>query len=295
MTGYFARLASRTGIGEAAPTAQAGPVDPLVTEDVVTFAALPDRTDVAPAPSDSLPPPAPGLAPSTATAATAQAITQFDTPVRSDIAQAEALISATPALEDRSTDMHDATTAPAHPVSAEPSTAKDFELPERPRAAEAAVSDAATRVARSAIAAQPAPAAMAPRTKVSLSKPDASSRADASAVDVVERGVAEEPTRTTQADVPTFDKQRPETPEFRPEPQQSPRFVAPREGPAPRSANGRSQSRPQAAPTVRIGHIQVDVHAAPAPRSQVQQPQPAPPPATPPRSPSLRRFYLRDW
>ena len=295
MTGYFARLASRTGIGEAAPAAQVGPVDRLVTEDVVTFAAPPERSAMTLEHSDPLQAPAPDPVASTNLPVAAPAITQFEVPPRPNVARSDSRISEPPASADGAMDMHDAASAPTRPVSAEPSTATDFGLPERPYAAEAAASEATTRVARSAIAAQPAPVPSALRNLASPSTLEAAFRADASAVDIFEQVAASEPTRTTQAAEPVSDSQRPETPELRPGSQQPPRFIAPREGPAPRSGNGRSQSRPQAAPTVRIGHIQVDVHAAPVPRPQVQQPQPAPPAATASRSPSLRRFYLRDW
>lgn len=65
--------------------------------------------------------------------------------------------------------------------------------------------------------------------------------------------------------------------------------------PATLRSSDRVQPLQQPAPTVRIGSIQVDVHAAPPqPAAQPAQ-QSAMPMPQPGRAPSLRRFYLRGW
>jgi hypothetical protein len=76
-------------------------------------------------------------------------------------------------------------------------------------------------------------------------------------------------------------------PEFRVAPQGREEEVSARHASPPRPANGQVHPRPQSAPAVRIGSIQVDVHAP--------SPLPLPLPTPPRRASPLRRFYLRDW
>lgn len=70
-------------------------------------------------------------------------------------------------------------------------------------------------------------------------------------------------------------------------------FSVPHEPSTSRSLQSRSKVQTQAGPSVRIGSIQVDVHAAPTPDPLPDPVSDAPPP--PARQPSLRRFYLRRW
>lgn len=287
MTGYFARLATRTGVGGKTPSpAQDEATPSLAVEDTVTFVAQPERT--ASIAANPLPP----------AAATARLFTSASpaaVPARVT-ASVPAAPASTPGLDQ--SQPHADADAPevrlqhtyANPAA--PSTEVLIASPERlqpdlsrpPGAAE-------TRIVRASVAvpAYPAEAASFPivarepaRADASVAWPESVLQPEPARPGRVANAVVPRP----HAAVPSFTSIRIDRPEF----------AVPRE-PAPSPANGHMPQRTPQGSSVRIGSIQVDVHAAPerpVPPPPRNSP-PAPPAPQPPRIPSLRRFYLRDW
>jgi hypothetical protein len=294
VTGYFARLASRTGVGQSAPTAQRDTKSLLEREDVVTFVAQTKLPGAVVAPSSepaTAPQPEPAE-PSRGPSATS-APARFVVPDTPDITRATELDLPRLIPESRASDEpRGAVTAPRS-TSREPLAEARFAIPGPGPEAVGAV-EAETRVVGSAMAGSPAPASVKPRAADPMPQraplmqavpPEQSAeRARATQLTSVERVVD----ATALAPHPV-------TPELRRSQEQRPQFVKPRDPAPSQPANGRAQPRLQAAPLVRIGSIRVDVHAAPASQPARPQPQPAPPAPSPPRALSLRRFYVRDW
>lgn len=266
MTGYFARLATRTGVGgEATPPSQGEATPPLAVEDIVTFVAQPER------------PAAIEATPSPRAAAAAPASVS-----RLDLLQPRAV---TGAAEVRAVD--------AHADAAAPSTQTVFAITERahPDLSGPPV-ETETRIVEAAVVTLPSypaeatPSPIAPQAPVRTDSSVAWSEPKLQSAPTRRGRVAEAVAAKGYATVPSFSSIRIDRPDF----------VTPRE-PVPPSASGRTPQRPPQGPSVRIGSVQVDVHAAPdrptAPPPQASPPTPAAP--QPPRAPLLRRFYLRDW
>lgn len=290
MTGYFARLASRTGIGAASPTSQRDTSPPLETEDVVTFVSQPETSHAMAATSaEPATAPQPTLSEPTGPLAATSPPARFampDVPDTTRTAEPEPR----PTSESRGIDeLQDPVSTPRISELEPPAEAR-FAMAERPRPEPAGAVETETRVIQSAIAASAAPADAQPPAAGPTPQqgplfeavpPQRTERATAVQPTIVEQ-VVEAPAASPAGALPkvqTVQEQR--------------RFVAPHEVAPSQPANGRALPRPQAAPSVRIGSIQVDVHAAPA--LPPPQPQPASPAPPPPRPLSLRRFYLRDW
>jgi hypothetical protein len=91
------------------------------------------------------------------------------------------------------------------------------------------------------------------------------------------------PEHTARADLIAPARPQVSAPEFRVAPLGREEDGSARRALPSRPANGPVHPRIQEAPSVRIGSIQVDVHAPP------------PLPTPPRRASPLRRFYLRDW
>lgn len=287
MTGYFARLASRTGIGAAAPTSQRDTSRPLEIEDVATFVSQPEPPRAAAATS---PEPATANPPSFAEPADAPPTTSLpdrfampDAPV-SRTAEPEA---GRPASQRRVIDEpRDAVSTPRI-TEFEPPADSSFAIAEPRRPEAEGVVETEIRLIQSPIAASAAPPRAQPpaadqtphhRPLFEVAPPQPTERATATQPATIEQ-VVEAPATQARA-----------LPEFRPALEQ-PRFAAPHEAAPMQVTNAPAPPRSQVAPSMRIGSIQVDVHAAPA----LQQPQPAPLAPPPPRPLSLRRFYLREW
>ena len=282
MTGYFARLAARTGIGGEGSRAATRdvPPPPLATEDIVTFVTQPARPAQAPdMPSRSgeqrvmpaRPPANPGPPPMPARFALPDAQASLETPAETKVRSAEGPVRAAETRPPRP-DIMSTTVLPADHTGVE--TTVEVE----------------TRIARSAIVVPAARGVDAPTGAASrvLTAPLFQDAASA-ALEVIEENA--DPEYTARAE-----RVAPGRPQASPlefvAPQDREEHVSAREALAPRPANGQVHPRSQAAPSVRIGSIQVDVHAPPPP-----SPLPTPPPLPTPsrRASSLRRFYLRDW
>lgn len=280
MTGYFARMAARTGVGGqgSSPATHDAPApQQFVTEDVVTFVTQPQRIARAPdMPSHSgeqritpaLPPAA--LAPRAVAArfAVPDARAFEQTPTETHIRSAETPVG-TAETPVRS--------------AASPGPRRDITSTTLPadHTGPAAAVETETRIVHSAIAVPSGQGGDAPTSAASptplfqLAAPVALEEIEAKA----------DPEPAARADLIAPARPQASAPEFRVAPLGREEAVSARQALPPRPANGQVRPRLQEVPSVRIGSIQVDVHA----------PLPPPLPTPPRRASPLRRFYLRDW
>jgi hypothetical protein len=279
VTGYFARLAARTGIGAEGSPATHDLPPPLVTEDIVTF-VTPERSARAPdMPSSSgeqritpaLPPVTPPVPTPSARFALPDAFEQTpgDTAIRSAEAPAPSAETSVQSAETTRSRRGTPTT-----------------LPPADQSQPAATMEVETRVEQSAIA---LPAARDPGTPSQVVPPSRPAPLFqlAAPVTLEEIEVEADPEHPARAGDLVGQGRLPpaSAPEFRVARQGREEEVSARHAWPTRPAKSHAHARPQSAPSVRIGSIQVDVHAPPPP----------PPPTPPRRASSLRRFYLRDW
>ena len=284
MTGYFARLAARTGVGGegTSPTTHvAPPQQQLVTEGMVTFVTQSQRPALAPdMPSHSgeqritpaLPPatPAPPAAFTRFALPDAQAFGQ--TPAETHIRSAEAPVrtAETPVrLAESPRPRRDITSTTLQPA--------DHTGP-------AVTMETETRIVHSAIAVPAAQGLDAPTSAASPLPPTPLFQLAAPVV-LEEIEAKANPEHTARADLIAPARPQASAPEFRVALLGREEDVSSRQALPPRPANGQVHPRLKEAPSVRIGSIQVDVHAPPPP----------PLPTPPRRASPLRRFYLRDW
>jgi hypothetical protein len=284
VTGYFARMAARTGVGGqgSSPATHDAPApQQFVTEDVVTFVTQPQRIARAPdMPSHSgeqritpaLPPAA--LAPRAVAARfavpdarafeqtpTETHIRSAETPVRTANTPGRLAESPRPRRDVTSTTLQPADhTGPAATVETEP------------------------RIVHSAIAVPAAQGVNAPTSAASPLLPTPLFEL-VTPVALEEIEAKANPEHAARADLIAPVRPQASAPEFRVAPLGREEAVSARQALPPRPANGQVRPRLQEAPSVRIGSIQVDVHA----------PLPPPLPTPPRRASPLRRFYLRDW
>lgn len=284
MTGYLARLAARTGVGgqgSSPTTHEAPPQQQLVTEDMVTFVTQPQRpAQASDMPSNSaeqriLPalPPAVPASPAMSTRFAlpdAQAFAQ--TPAETHIRSAETPVR-TADTPGRSAE----SPRPRRDITSTTLQPPDHTGP-------AATVETETRIVHSAIAVPAAQGVDAPTSAASrLLQTPLFQLAAPVALEEIEAKAS--PEHTARADLIALARPQVSAPEFRVTPLGREEDGSARRALPPRPANGQVHPRLQEAPSVRIGSIQVDVHAPPPP----------PLPTPPRRASPLRRFYLRDW
>lgn len=317
MSGYFARLMTHTGIGGGnSPSVEADKTMPLETEDAVAFLSQPERlasNSAAPQQLDEeegtrgtfLPPPGPLESEETAwisrdthhvadtveaarAATPAETPSQFSAPDVSETGEKTEARFASSQMDYENNDRETANRGPHFDILAESAESrvqtKDSTEP-RPKASKPERGH--IEVARKTEADATTPPIDIPQELAStfrtITSGERASVASTPGFEVNEETVEAATAAIAPAEMPEF-----------PEPRDVlSQFSVPHEASTLGSVQSRSKVQTQAGPSVRIGSIQVDVHAAPTLEPAAEPVSPAPPP--PARQPSLRRFYLRRW
>jgi translation initiation factor IF-2 len=302
MSGYFQRLAQRSGLLAAAtPTPAPSPLEVDTVRAVVAPATVASDDDVLPSVWPPNPPrsamPANGSAELPAPIAPRANPAPIDAPMiqrKTDPAPPEA--SQRPPSAARGLQESNSTEVAAPAAQAQPTVQMHV-----PKADAVPPAMPSTAYSHSSSGADPElvepPMATFHTVEVQVDQRQMSSRADAkapvagAALNSAHVDQAASPFSSAQATPASSAARLPAmAPPVAAPVQQRPAIAMP--APASRPAPGRRSAE---TPSVRIGQVQVDVHAPPpAPAPVYVSPRSAAP-ATPPPGPALRRFYLRSW
>lgn len=281
MSGYFARLMSQTGIGgTGAPPSRSARTPPLAIEEVLTQVAQPEPL------------------------VRAEAVEPFSTPSQPDAPEQQAGVTRAPGPAPGTTSSRAPAAADAAGRRVDlPVVEQTFDEPSVPEPDTRSRPTRAAPVASDRVSAdEPGFRAMAAPgfgARAASPLPPAESPAAAPVFELPPMRVGA--TRSGTADAATRDEAAgaskaapPLAARADPLPSDDPRerSMADLEATMPQQPSRRSPIVPHGGAQVRIGSIQVDVHAPPPP---VPPPAPIAPPPPSTRATSLRRFYLRYW